>query len=194
MDKRANEKHGIPSVIGCIDGTHVRIIAPAENKHLYYNRKGYYSLNVMLMCDDELKIRYVDAFHPGASHDSFIWNVSELRTHLEDQRGVNFWLLGDAGYPLEPWLMTPHWNPDEGSIQMKFNEAHSKCRNIIERTNGVAETSMEVSPWCKGFTLHSKKGSKNCKRVLRAAQHMHTFQGIHRYDRSTIHRRAGNSK
>ncbi|XP_067648034.1 putative nuclease HARBI1 [Eurosta solidaginis] len=133
-------KHGIPSVIGCIDGTHVRIIAPAENKHLYYNRKGYYSLNVMLMCDDELKIRYVDASHPGASHDSFIWNVSELRTHLEDQylqREANFWLLGDAGYPLEPWLMTPRRSPDEGSIQMKFNEAHSKCRNIIERTNGV---------------------------------------------------------
>lgn len=42
-------KHGIPSVIGCVDGTHVRIIAPSSNKHLYYNRKGYYSLNVMLV-------------------------------------------------------------------------------------------------------------------------------------------------
>lgn len=42
-------KHGIPSVIGCVDGTHVRIIAPSANKHLYYNRKGYYSLNVMLV-------------------------------------------------------------------------------------------------------------------------------------------------
>lgn len=42
-------KHGIPSVIGCVDGTHVRIVAPSNNKHLYYNRKGYYSLNVMLV-------------------------------------------------------------------------------------------------------------------------------------------------
>lgn len=44
-------KHGIPSVIGCVDGTHVRIIAPSRNKHLYYNRKGNYSLNVMLVSD-----------------------------------------------------------------------------------------------------------------------------------------------
>lgn len=108
-------RHGFPGVMGCIDGTHVRIIAPTENKHLYYNRKGNYSLNVMLvsfyrcwffhknkisilqLCDHELKVRYVDASHPGACHDSFIWNISDLRAHFEQDylRGVtNFWLLG----------------------------------------------------------------------------------------------------
>lgn len=41
---------GIPGVVGCVDGTHVRIKAPGdENNHLYYNRKGYYSINVMLV-------------------------------------------------------------------------------------------------------------------------------------------------
>lgn len=43
------EKHKIPGVVGCIDGTHVKIIAPPTNKHLYYNRKGYFSLNVLLV-------------------------------------------------------------------------------------------------------------------------------------------------
>ncbi|XP_054746643.1 putative nuclease HARBI1 [Anastrepha obliqua] len=131
-------KHKIPSVVGCVDGTNVKIIAPSENSHLYYNRKGYYSLNVMLVCDHELKIRYVDASHPGASHDSLIWNVSELRSHFETQFSNHqrtVWLLGDAGYPLEPWLITPYRTPNQAEI--KFNEMHSKCRNIIERTNGV---------------------------------------------------------
>lgn len=41
---------GIPGVVGCVDGTHVRIKSPGEDlKHLYYNRKGYYSINVMLV-------------------------------------------------------------------------------------------------------------------------------------------------
>ncbi|XP_053949397.1 putative nuclease HARBI1 [Anastrepha ludens] len=131
-------KHKIPPVVGCVDGTPVKIIAPSENSHLYYNRKGYYSLNVMLVCDHELKIRHVDASHPGASHDSLIWNVSELRSHFETQFSNHqrtFWLLSDAGYSLEPWLIAPYRTPNQAEI--KFNEMHSKCRNIIERTNGV---------------------------------------------------------
>lgn len=45
------EKTGFPGVIGCVDGTHVRIFPPpADVQHLYYNRKGFHSLNVMLVC------------------------------------------------------------------------------------------------------------------------------------------------
>ncbi|XP_055905253.1 putative nuclease HARBI1, partial [Eupeodes corollae] len=133
-------KHNFPGIVGCVDGTHVQIIAPSENRHLFYNRKGKYSLNVMLLCDNELRISYVDASHPGACHDSFIWNVSPLKVHFEQEylNGArNFWILGDAGYPLEPWLLTPHRTPVPGSRESKFNEVHTSSRNIIERTNGV---------------------------------------------------------
>lgn len=40
---------GIPGVVGCVDGTHVRIKSPGDDlKHLFYNRKGY-CMNVMLV-------------------------------------------------------------------------------------------------------------------------------------------------
>ncbi|XP_055381887.1 putative nuclease HARBI1 [Condylostylus longicornis] len=66
------EKFLFPGVIGCVDGTHVRIITPSKNhQHLHYNRKGYHSLNV---CDHKMRTRYVDANNPGSSHDSFIEN------------------------------------------------------------------------------------------------------------------------
>lgn len=43
-------KSGFPGILGCIYGTHVRIISPKkELQHLYLNRKGYYSLNVMIV-------------------------------------------------------------------------------------------------------------------------------------------------
>ncbi|XP_017480332.1 PREDICTED: putative nuclease HARBI1 [Rhagoletis zephyria] len=41
-------KCGIPGIVGCVDGTLVRIKAPNANcRYLYYNRKGFYSINVM---------------------------------------------------------------------------------------------------------------------------------------------------
>lgn len=44
------EKCRLPGVIGCIDGTHIRIINPGEQtQHLFYNRKGFHSINAMLV-------------------------------------------------------------------------------------------------------------------------------------------------
>lgn len=44
------EKTGFPGVIGCIDGTHIKILAPPkEDQSVYYNRKGYFSLNAMIV-------------------------------------------------------------------------------------------------------------------------------------------------
>lgn len=43
-------KTGFPAVIGCIDGTHVTILAHKIGQRFkYYNRKGFYSLNVTLV-------------------------------------------------------------------------------------------------------------------------------------------------
>jgi len=42
-------------VLGCIDGTHIKIMAPRENEAEYVNRKGVHSLNVQV----GVKITYV---------------------------------------------------------------------------------------------------------------------------------------
>lgn len=39
----------IPGVIGLIDGTHIPLIRPVENEHMFFNRKGYHSLNSMIV-------------------------------------------------------------------------------------------------------------------------------------------------
>ena len=46
---------GFPNVIGCIDGTHIRIQAPTEDEKSYVNRKSYHSINVMAVCNDRGK-------------------------------------------------------------------------------------------------------------------------------------------
>lgn len=42
-------KHKIPVAVGSIERTYIQIIAPSDNKHLFDNRKGKYSLNALLV-------------------------------------------------------------------------------------------------------------------------------------------------
>lgn len=54
------------------------------------------------------------------------------------ERGIidETWLLGDSGYPLEPWLMTPVPNAQTDAERL-FNERHMKARQIVERCIGL---------------------------------------------------------
>ncbi|XP_017478160.1 PREDICTED: putative nuclease HARBI1 [Rhagoletis zephyria] len=133
----------IPGVIGCIDGTHVKLLKPNDNDHLYYNRKGCFSVNAMIICDFRMIIRAVDACHPGSSHDSFIFNQSNAKHYLESKYEAgdhSSWLLGDSGYGLEPFLLTPYRDPSAGTSEHVFNLQHAKARNIIERVIGVLKS------------------------------------------------------
>lgn len=90
-----------------------------------------------------MKIRAVDSCRPGSCHDSFIWNMSNARTYFLNEYSngnKNSWLLGDSGYALEPFLMTPYKSVTAGTIEHKFNQKHTSCRNIIERTIGVLKS------------------------------------------------------
>lgn len=48
------ERSGIPGVVMCVDGTHIKIFRPFENPHLFYNRKGFFSLNAMIVSIKQL--------------------------------------------------------------------------------------------------------------------------------------------
>ncbi|XP_045456074.1 putative nuclease HARBI1 [Melitaea cinxia] len=125
-----------PTVIGCIDCTHIKIRKCGGDAAQYYiNRKGFYSLNVQVTCDAHLRIRDIVARWRGSTHDSRIFNESSLKERFETGsfRGR---LLGDSGYKLEPYLFTPILRPRNRSEE-KYNEAHIATRNTVERCFGV---------------------------------------------------------
>ncbi|KAJ8953857.1 hypothetical protein NQ314_007197 [Rhamnusium bicolor] len=55
------------------------------------------------------------------------------------------WLIGDSGYPLQPFLMVPFQNPQEDSPQHRFNFAHIRARNCVERCIGILKMRISMS-------------------------------------------------
>ena len=49
-----------------------------------------------------------------------------------------FQLVGDSGYPLEPYLMTPFANPS--TREENYNRSHKKTRAIVEQCFGILKS------------------------------------------------------
>ncbi|XP_028413867.1 putative nuclease HARBI1, partial [Dendronephthya gigantea] len=87
-----------PCVIGCVDGTHIKIQAPSENEPDFVNRKRVHSINVQGICDHKGKFTNIVAKWPGSTHDSHIFRTSSIGRNLEGTNFENGVLLGDSGY------------------------------------------------------------------------------------------------
>lgn len=92
---------------------------------------------------------------PGSSHDATVFNNSVLKSKfifnyliynmeysfiidslfaVQCEEGLfgNRWLIGDSAYPCTSYLLTPLLNPTSPP-EHRYNEAHIKTRNTIER-------------------------------------------------------------
>ncbi|KAL6742611.1 hypothetical protein Aduo_015743 [Ancylostoma duodenale] len=75
MQARALQKYGLPSIVGAIDGTHVKIMAPHEREQW-----------------------------PGRSHDSRVFRESELHRRLVNGE-LDGRIVGDSAYRAESFLI-----------------------------------------------------------------------------------------
>ncbi|XP_050498287.1 putative nuclease HARBI1 [Diabrotica virgifera virgifera] len=133
-----------PKVIGAIDCTHIPIKSPGgNNAEFFRNRKGFFSLNVQVVCDANNYIMDVVCRWPGSCHDSHIFNNSSLKTRFENGEFMDKVLLGDSGYPVLNYLMTPLQNPQRAA-EVLYNESHIASRIVIERTFGLLKSRFPI--------------------------------------------------
>ena len=114
----------------------MKIVRPKLSQHPdeYINRKLFHSINVQTVCDSDCFFLEVVVAWPGSVHDSRIFKNSSLFHRLA--RGqINGILLGDNGYAISPFLLTPYLQPTN-DVQVNYNARHKTTRNVIERTFG----------------------------------------------------------
>ncbi|KAK7148191.1 hypothetical protein R3I93_012495 [Phoxinus phoxinus] len=151
--QRNYEAQRIPQVYGAIDGTHIPIRAPSDGYRDYVNRKGWTSIVLQAVVDDQLMIRDICVGSPGSAHDAAVFATSNLfrypAKHPQESleiEGVQVPLLlaGDPAYPLLPWVMKGFSGPNLTEAQTLFNEQLSTIRVKVEHTFGHLKTRWRV--------------------------------------------------
>ncbi|KAK3893761.1 hypothetical protein Pcinc_002463 [Petrolisthes cinctipes] len=107
--------------------------------------------------------------YPGSTHDSFIWNNCALRAKFAEGDFLDCHLLGDSGYPLERYLLTPFANPMTRGEE-RFNRSHTRTRVLIEQTFGLLKSRFRC--------LHQSGGSlqyepRKCGKIITACILLH---------------------
>ncbi len=149
MKERFLEDYGLPGVLALVDGSQIRISGvPLNAKRMYIKKSSRYTtVNTQFVIDCDMRILNVNARYPGATHDTHIWKNSKLFTLLEANFNLadqseniyrDSFLLGDLGYPLQPWLMVPVKDCSDDQIHEKmYNKKQRQIRSKIERFNAV---------------------------------------------------------
>ena len=114
-------KYGLRNVIGAIDGTHIPMQkVRSDDPETFMNRKGFFSINVQAVCRPDNMFFDAVIRWPGSTHDSRIFESSSVYTRLQ-MNELDGILLGDSGYPLKPWCITPLRNPVSHAEKSNFD-------------------------------------------------------------------------
>jgi hypothetical protein len=79
----------VEGVIGCIDGSHIRIKAPRQNKNSYINRKGYHSVLLQAVCNHKKAFTNVYTGEAGSIHDYTLYRRSDLAVQIQNGNIIN---------------------------------------------------------------------------------------------------------
>ncbi|EFP85376.1 uncharacterized protein PGTG_11545 [Puccinia graminis f. sp. tritici CRL 75-36-700-3] len=108
-------KHGNPYIVGAIDGTHIPLATPADDRWKgYINRKSWASIVFQCVVDGDGNFCNVSGGAPGSMHDGRLFWRSELGhsitngTAAEPMIPHGTYLIGDAGYPSNVRVLIPY--------------------------------------------------------------------------------------
>ncbi len=113
----------------------------------YNGRKLGYTINAILICDDERRVRHYLAGNPETCHDErAFWQLELAKTPLlflsKKQYG-----FGDLAFTPQDFLVPAYKKPLRGMMLQeheKFNSLLSKPRVLIEHVNGMLKCQFRI--------------------------------------------------
>ncbi|XP_073034997.1 uncharacterized protein [Primulina eburnea] len=166
--------------LGALDGTYVSVHVPTIDKARYKTRKGTIAVNVLGVCDREMKFIYALTGWEGSAADARVLKDAVTRDDtLKIPKGCYY--LCDNGYANVDGFLTPYrrvryhkdaWGNranEPHNYKELFNWRHSQARNIIERAFGLLKKRWAILRSPSFYPL------KTQNRIIMACMLLHNF-------------------
>ncbi|XP_070380725.1 uncharacterized protein [Dermacentor albipictus] len=143
--KNFDSKWNFPNAVGCIDGKHFAITCPDGSGSEFYNYKGFYSLIMLALADANYRFILVDIGAQGRMSGGSFCSKSAIRTSFENNplhlpsghNGLPLRIVGEAAFPLRPYLMRPYPGRQLSETRKVFNYRLSRARRCVENAFGI---------------------------------------------------------
>uniref|UniRef100_A0A3P8RMA7 DDE Tnp4 domain-containing protein n=1 Tax=Amphiprion percula TaxID=161767 RepID=A0A3P8RMA7_AMPPE len=116
-----------PQCAGAIGGTHIPIAPPRDNPEHYLNRRGWHSVILQAVVDHDVRF-----WSSPTVNSIFVRRVFQ-KSLLSDGVEIPLHLIGDASFPLKPWLMKGYGERHQLSPeQRRFTFALASARSVVD--------------------------------------------------------------
>ena len=157
-----------PNCVGIIDGTLFPLAFRPRSKDApdYSGRKFAYSISALIICDDQRRIRYVNAGWPGTAHDNRILKNSKVYQRASSFFSEKQYMMGDSAFE-NTWFLVSAFKKPRGSTLPRdhelFNDALKSPRVISEHTIGILKGRF---PWLRGIRHLITDDPNDMKKIL----------------------------
>jgi len=137
---------GLPNCCGAIGATHIVMTLPSiDSSKEWHDCESNYSMVLQGIVDTDMRFRDIVTGLPGSMNDSRLLRTSGFFRLCERGERLNGpakefpkgsqireYIVGDMGYPLLSWLITPYQGKDLASSRVEFNTKHHATCQVAE--------------------------------------------------------------
>ncbi|PSR95135.1 Nuclease [Actinidia chinensis var. chinensis] len=139
---------GLPNCCGAIDTTHITMLLSSSEmeSNVWLDREKNCSMILQAIVDANMRFRDIVTGWPGNMNDFSVLQSSSIfklcekgerlngnKTNLSEGTELGEYIVGDSGFPLLPWLVTPYKAKELSKTEAEFNKRLFATRIVAQR-------------------------------------------------------------